>query len=177
VKENPNWYQQMKIVDVRTRRPALAPSYDVREESGTWTVYDCQSECAAALNGVLWVGLGLNEADDLAAVLSRVELQRFASRNADRVRIRPACALHDGNCLCCSAASRQGAWAGDLPAVSCARATQGFATELTSAFEAVPVVTGGELIISRLVFTRLVLISAHTKKIDANRHMMVKKPM
>jgi hypothetical protein len=85
VKENPNWYQQMKIVDVRTRRPALAPSYDVREESGTWTVYDCQSECAAALNGVLWVGLGLNEADDLAAVLSRVELQRFASRNADRL--------------------------------------------------------------------------------------------
>src|ERR1700724_1631107 len=59
----------------------------------------------------------------------------------------------------------------------CARATQGFATELTGAFEAVPVVTGGELIISRLVFTRLVLISAHTKKIDANRHMMAKKPV
>jgi hypothetical protein len=64
-----------------------------------------------------------------------------------------------------------------VPAVSCARATQGFATELTGAFEAVPVVTGGELIISRLVFTRLVLISAHTKKIDANRHMMAKKPV
>jgi len=67
--------------------------------------------------------------------------------------------------------------ASDLPAVSCARATQGFATELTGAFEAIPVVTGGELIISRLVFTRLVLISAHTKKIDANRHMMAKKPV
>jgi hypothetical protein len=72
------------------------------------------------------------------------------------------------------AASRQGAWAGDLPAVSCARATQGFATELTGAFEAIPVVTGGELIISRLVFTRFVLISAHAKNIDANRHMMTK---
>jgi hypothetical protein len=47
---------------------------------------------------------------------------------------------------------------------------------LTGAFGAIPVVTGGELIISRLVFTRLVLISAHTKKIDANRHMMAKKP-
>jgi hypothetical protein len=46
---------------------------------------------------------------------------------------------------------------------------------LTGAFEAIPVVTGGELIISRLVFTRLVLISAHTKKIDANGHMMAKK--
>ena len=53
----------------------------------------------------------------------------------------------------------------------------GFATELTGKFEAVPVVTGGELIISRLVFTRLVLISAHAKKIDANRHMMTNKPV
>src|ERR1700738_5164255 len=65
--------------------------------------------------------------------------------------------------------------AGDFPAASCARATQGFATGLTGAFEAMPVVTAGELIISRLVFTRLALISAHTKKIDANRHMMAKK--
>ncbi len=66
----------MKIVDVRTRRPALAPSCDVREESGTWTVYDCQSGCAAALNGVLQVGLGLNEADDLAAVVCTENLIR-----------------------------------------------------------------------------------------------------
>jgi len=84
---------------------------------------------------------------------------------------------HNGNCLCCSAASRQGAWAGDLPAVSCATATQGFATELTATFEAIPIVTGGELIISRLVVTTLVLISAHAKKIDANRHMMANKPV
>jgi len=48
---------------------------------------------------------------------------------------------------------------------------------LTGAFEAIPVVTGAELIISRLVFTRLVLISAHTKKIDANRHMIANKPV
>jgi len=44
--------------------------------------------------------------------------------------------------------------------------------ELTGAFGAIPVVTGGELVISGLV-----LISAHTKKIDANRHMMAKKPL
>jgi hypothetical protein len=48
---------------------------------------------------------------------------------------------------------------------------------LTGAFEAIPVVAGAELIISRLVFTRLVLISAHTKKIDANRHMIANKPV
>jgi len=58
-----------------------------------------------------------------------------------------------------------------------ARDAQGFTTELTGWFEAIPVVTGGELIISRPVFTRLVLISAHTKKIDANKHMTANKPV
>jgi hypothetical protein len=47
---------------------------------------------------------------------------------------------------------------------------------LTDAFEVIPVVTGGELIISKPVFTRLVLITAHARKIDANRHMMANKP-
>jgi len=48
---------------------------------------------------------------------------------------------------------------------------------LTDAFELIPVVTGRELIISRPVFTRLVLITAHAKKIDANRQMMANKPV
>jgi hypothetical protein len=73
----------------------------------------------------------------------------------------------------------QGAWGRrsrrSFLRVLTARATQGFATELTGAFEAVPVVTGGELIISRPVFTRFVLISAHAKKIDANKHMTANK--
>jgi len=68
------------------------------------------------------------------------------------------------------------AWAArNLLHASTARTAQGFA--LTGAFEAVPVVTGGELIISRLVFTRLVLISAQAKKIDANKHMTANKPV
>ena len=71
---------------------------------------------------------------------------------------------------CCRAASRQGARAGDV-------AAQGFAAESTDAFDVVPVVTGGELIVSRLVFTRLVLTTAHASKIDANRHMMANKPV
>jgi hypothetical protein len=58
-----------------------------------------------------------------------------------------------------------------------ARAAQGFVTELLGAFEAVPVVTGGELTIPRLVFTRLVLISASTRKIDTNKHRMAIKPV
>ena len=43
-------------------------------------------------------------------------------------------------------------------------------------FEAVPVTTGGESIIPRLVFTKLVLITAHASKIDANKHMIANKP-
>jgi hypothetical protein len=47
---------------------------------------------------------------------------------------------------------------------------------LTDAFEVIPVVTRGELI-SRPVFTKLVLITAHARNIDANRHMMANKPV
>jgi hypothetical protein len=60
-----------------------ATIYDFREEGGTWTVYDCQSGCPAILNGVSQVGLGLNEASDLAAVLNRVEIELEAARMAN----------------------------------------------------------------------------------------------
>ena len=73
------------------------------------------------------------------------------------------------NCFYCWT-SRHCAWAGDL-------AAQGFAAELTGAFEVIPVVTGGELVISGLVFTRLVPITAHARKIDPNRHTMANKPV
>jgi len=61
--------------------------------------------------------------------------------------------------------------------VLAARATQRFATELTGAFDAIPVVAGGELIISTPVFTRFVLTSAHARKIDASKHMTANKPV
>jgi hypothetical protein len=57
-------------------RPA---AYDFREEHGKWTVYNCENGCAAVLNGTPQIGLGLNEADDLTALLNRVATQRFAS--------------------------------------------------------------------------------------------------
>jgi hypothetical protein len=47
---------------------------------------------------------------------------------------------------------------------------------LIDAFEVIPVVTGGELLSRPPVFTRLVLITAHARKIDANRHMIANKP-
>ena len=61
----------MKTADVKTR----TPSYDFREEGGTWTVYDCQMDARRRFNEFRQVGLGLNEADYLAAVLNRVELR------------------------------------------------------------------------------------------------------
>jgi hypothetical protein len=67
-------------------------------------------------------------------------------------------------------ASREGASAGDL-------AARGFAADSTDAFEVIPVVTGDELIISRLVFTRLVLATAHTRTIDPSKHMTANKPV
>ena len=48
-----------------------------------WSVYNCQSGCAAVLNGAPQIGLGLNEADDLAAILNRVEIQQVASQIAN----------------------------------------------------------------------------------------------
>ena len=69
---------------------------------------------------------------------------------------------------CFAVGQRQRAWAGDL--------AQGFAAELTGAFDVIPVVTGGE-VSSRSVFTRLVLTTAHARKIDANRHTMANKPV
>jgi hypothetical protein len=56
-------------------------------------------------------------------------------------------------------------------------AAHGFAVEIAEVLEVIPVVAGGELINSRLVFTRLVLITAHARKIDANRHMIANRPV
>jgi len=62
------------------------------------------------------------------------------------------------------------AWAVDL-------AAQGFTAESIDGLEVIPVVTGDENIISRLVFAKFVLITAHARKIDTNRHMMATKPV
>jgi hypothetical protein len=47
-----------------------------------WSVYACESGRAAVLYGAPQTGLGLNEADDLAAVLNRVTIQQVTSQIA-----------------------------------------------------------------------------------------------
>ena len=47
-----------------------------------WTVYACESGRAAVLHSAPQTGLGLNEADDLAAVLNRVTIQQVTSQIA-----------------------------------------------------------------------------------------------
>jgi hypothetical protein len=65
------------------KRGSTTRAYDFREEDGMWTVYVCQSRRAAVLNGVPQIGLGLNEADDLAAILNRVAIQQVTSNIAN----------------------------------------------------------------------------------------------
>lgn len=64
------------------KRRSRTRAYDFREEDGLWTLYECESGHAAVLHGVPQTGLGLNEADDLAAVLNRVAIQQVTSRIA-----------------------------------------------------------------------------------------------
>jgi hypothetical protein len=84
------------------KRRSRTRAYDFREEDGLWTVYECESGRAAVLHGVPQTGLGLNEADDLAAVLNRVAIQQVTSRIAtaasgemDRI---PDGAINCGGC-------------------------------------------------------------------------------
>jgi hypothetical protein len=65
-----------------TEEPAA--TYDYREEGGTWIVYDRHSGNTAILNGTLQAGLELNEADELTAVLNRVEKFRSFIRRCAR---------------------------------------------------------------------------------------------
>jgi hypothetical protein len=64
------------------KRRSRTRAYDFRGEDGKWTVYACESGRAAVLHGAPQTGLGLNEADDLAAVLNRVTIQQVTSQIA-----------------------------------------------------------------------------------------------
>jgi hypothetical protein len=67
---------------VSQQRDRRVPCFEFREESGVWSIYDNRSGAAVVLNGMAQVGLGLDEADDLTALLNRVEERATATRLA-----------------------------------------------------------------------------------------------
>jgi hypothetical protein len=60
------------------RRPG--PAFDFREENGRWSIRDVRRDAAAVINGVPQTGLDLAEAEELTAVLNRLDAQRAARR-------------------------------------------------------------------------------------------------
>ncbi|WP_245524460.1 hypothetical protein [Methylobacterium nonmethylotrophicum] len=75
---------------MQTDTPSTVPStradlirYDIRRDRDGWTVYDVRSGEIAVIDGVLQVGLDMDEADAVADALS-----------ADRPRAAPGHALH-----------------------------------------------------------------------------------
>jgi hypothetical protein len=61
----------------------LGPFFDFREENGAWSIRDNRRGTVAVVNGVPQAGLGLSEAEELTAILNRIEAQR-AARQAGR---------------------------------------------------------------------------------------------
>jgi hypothetical protein len=58
------------------------PFFDFHEANGRWSIHDTRTGAPAVINGKPQTGLSLSEADDLTAVLNRVELQQAAMRQA-----------------------------------------------------------------------------------------------
>lgn len=59
------------------------PFYECcKDGKGAWSIRDNRTGDAAVLNGRVQVGLDLDEADELAAILNRVEDKRAAERAA-----------------------------------------------------------------------------------------------
>jgi hypothetical protein len=54
----------------------MTARYDIRSELGGWTVYDIRTGSAAVINDVLQNGLPLEDADDLADLLNRLETEK-----------------------------------------------------------------------------------------------------
>lgn len=59
---------------------APGPFFDFRQENGAWSIRDTRQGTAAMLGGVPQVGLGLAEAEELTAILNRLEAQRAAAQ-------------------------------------------------------------------------------------------------
>jgi len=56
----------------------MAARYDIKPEGDSWTVYDTTTGLPAEVNDVVQVGLSLEDADDLADLLNRLQAEQSA---------------------------------------------------------------------------------------------------
>jgi hypothetical protein len=54
----------------------MTARYDIRSETNGWTVYDIRTGSPAMVNRVAQTGLPLEDADDLADLLNRLQSQQ-----------------------------------------------------------------------------------------------------
>jgi hypothetical protein len=56
----------------------MAARYDIKPEGDSWSVYDTTTGLPAEVNDVVQVGLSLEDADDLADLLNRLDAEQSA---------------------------------------------------------------------------------------------------
>jgi hypothetical protein len=57
----------------------MTARYDIKSEDNGWTVYDTTTGLSAEVNGCIQVGLSLDDADDLADLLNRLNIEQSAA--------------------------------------------------------------------------------------------------
>jgi hypothetical protein len=57
----------------------MATRYDIRPDLNGWTVFDTETSTPIVVNGILQVGLSLDDADDLADLLDRLAWEQLVS--------------------------------------------------------------------------------------------------
>jgi hypothetical protein len=57
----------------------MTARYHIRNDRSGWTVYDTATGLPAEVNGMIQIGLVLDDADDLADLLSRLHSEQSAA--------------------------------------------------------------------------------------------------
>jgi hypothetical protein len=55
----------------------MAARYDIQTDRNGWTVYDTTTDMPAEVNGMLQIGLSMEDADDLADLLNRLHAEQL----------------------------------------------------------------------------------------------------
>ena len=54
----------------------MAARYDIKPDANGWTVYDTTTDLPAEVNGFIQIGLSTDDADDLADLLNRLDIEQ-----------------------------------------------------------------------------------------------------